>query len=63
MTSILILLWIRLKETFDFLSSGPVIEKLFVAEETEKMRAEMCDALRRMWNKFVLGQGEEEKKK
>jgi hypothetical protein len=53
----------RLKETFDFLSSVPVIEKLFVAEETEQMRVEMCEALRRMWNKFVLGKDDDEKKK
>lgn len=52
-----------LKETFDFLSSVPVIEKLFVADETEKMRSDMCEALRRMWNRFVLGQPEDEKKK
>jgi hypothetical protein len=41
----------------------PVIEKLFVADETEKMRLDMCEALRRMWNRFVLGQPEDEKKK
>lgn len=63
MCIVIILPYCRLKETFDFLSSVPVIEKLFVADETEKMRLEMCEALRRMWNRFVLGKPDDEKKK